>query len=276
MALVCRALAALVLGTTLVAQASPVPSPIPGSRLIQSSRVEGALEVHPATADNEAILAGAFYTKRTYQGPGNIIAATFVETYRDALFAAGWKLIDVPKVDPASPPEGDVDISAHYMNNGRNIYTRLTRTAGGTYDIAIADVGEEDWSATLTKECRLRVPSIHFDLDRATIREFESSPTLEKLANLLKSRNAPAVEIEGHSDNVGETGVAARQTLSEGRAKAVAAWLIAHGVPAAKVTSKGYGKTKPIAENDTDIGRAINRRIEVSCVGATKAVYRRH
>ena len=56
----------------------------------------------------------------------------------------------------------------------------------------------------------------------------------------------------------------ARQTLSEGRAKAVAAWLTAHGVPANKITSKGYGKAKPIADNDTDLGRATNRRIEIA------------
>ena len=76
----------------------------------------------------------------------------------------------------------------------------------------------------------------------------------------------PAVEIEGHMDNIGEAGVASRQALSEGRAKAVAAWLTAHGVPASKVTATGYGKTRPIADNDTDLGRALNRRIEVACL----------
>lgn len=110
----------------------------------------------------------------------------------------------------------------------------------------------------------MRVPSIGFDLDRPTLREFESEPTLQKLADLLKAKNAPAVEIQGHMDNVGQAGVAARQTLSEGRAKIVANWLTAHGVPAAKVTAKGYGKARPIAENDSDLGRALNRRIEIA------------
>ena len=220
-----------------------------------------------ATADDEAVLAGTSYTKQTFAAPYGILVDVFVTTYRDALLAAGWKLIDVPKVVPNMPPlEGDVDISAHYVNNARNIYTRITRLADGNYEINVADVGEENWSDALAKECRVRIPSIHFDLDRPTIRTFESEPTLEKLANVLKSKNAPAVEIQGHMDNVGEAGVASRQMLSEGRAKAVAAWLIAHGVPVAKITAKGYGKTKPIADNDTDLGRATNRRIEVSCV----------
>jgi OOP family OmpA-OmpF porin len=266
MAFVRHLVITLLAGIALAAeQASPVPSPIPGSRLIQSSRIEGALEVRSATADEEAVLAGNSYTKQSYSAPRAILADAFVRTYRDALFAGGWKLIYTPKVDNVPIPQGDVDIAAHYMNHARNIYARFSRTPDGAYEINVADVGDENWSATLAKDCRLRIPSIHFDLDRATIRTFESGPTLEKLANLLKGRNAPAVEIEGHADNVGEAGVASRQALSEARAKAVAAWLVAHGVPAERISSKGYGKTRPIAENDSDLGRAQNRRIEVAC-----------
>ena len=92
----------------------------------------------------------------------------------------------------------------------------------------------------------------------------ESLP--KKLADLLNGKNALSVEIQGHTDNIGQSAAAARQTLSEGRAKIVAAWLTAHGVPASKITSKGYGKTRPIAENDSDLGRALNRRIEVACL----------
>ena len=275
MALIGHIIAALAL--LVAGQAPPVPSPLPNSRLIQSSRIDAPLEVRSATADDEAVLAGTSYTMRSYVEGHAVPFDTFVATYRDALFEAGWKLIDVPKiplragryggqVDNLPPPEGDLDLSAHYMNNGRNIYLRITRTAEGKYDINVADVGEEDWSSMLATECRLRIPSIHFDLDRPTIRTFESEPTLEKLAHVLKEKNAPAVEIQGHMDNIGEAGVAARQTLSEGRAKSVAAWLTAHGVPATKVTSKGYGKTRPIADNDSDLGRAMNRRIEVACI----------
>lgn len=268
MGLLRHAIVALALSAFAAAeQASPVPSPLPGSRLIQTSHVDGPLEVRAATADEEAILAGHSYTKQSYREGHALPFDTFVITYRDALFNAGWKLIDSPKLDPKlPPPEGDLDISAHYMNNGRNLYTRITRTAEGAYDINIADIGDENWSAILAKECRLRIPSIHFDLDRATIRAFESEPTLQKLAGVLKEPKAPAVEIQGHMDNIGEAGVAARQTLSEARAKAVAAWLTSHGVPAEKVTSKGYGKTRPIADNDSDLGRALNRRIEVVCL----------
>lgn len=244
----------------------PFLPPLAGARLMQTSRVDAALELKSATADDEAVLAGMAYTKKTYQRTSDISSMRFIASYRDALFAAGWKLIDVTKLDEKSPQPETVTVSAHYMSNGRNIYARVTQEPDGPYEINVADVGAEDWKAALARDCRVRVPSLHFDLDRPTLREYESEPTLQKLADLLKSKNAPAVEIQGHADNIGEAGAAARQTLSVGRARIVASWLIAHGVPAAKVTSKGYGKSRPIADNDSDLGRALNRRIEVSCI----------
>ena len=253
-----------VVGTT---QSFPYLPPLAGARLTQTSRVDDALELRSATADDEAVLAGMSYVKKTYERTSAISSARFVASYRDALFAAGWKLIDVTKLDEKIPIEETVTVSAHYMSNGRNIYARVTQEPDGPYEINVADVGAEDWKAMLARTCRITIPSLHFDFDRPTLREFESEPTLQKLADLLKSKTGPAVEIQGHADNIGEAGTAARQTLSAGRAKIVASWLLAHGVPAAKLTSKGYGKTRPIADNDSDLGRALNRRIEVVATG---------
>jgi len=209
----------------------PFVPAIPGARLIQSSRVMGPLEVKSANADDEAVLAGTSYLKKSYDLGTTVTPAQFVALYRDGLFAAGWKLISSTKVDVVPVPEGIVSVAAHYMTNGRNIYALVSRSPEGPYDISIADVGDEDWASMLTRECRVRIPSLHFDLDRPTLRAYESTPALEKLADLLKRRNAPAVEIEGHADNVGEAGAAARQALSEQRAKTVAAWLTSHGFP---------------------------------------------
>jgi outer membrane protein OmpA-like peptidoglycan-associated protein len=252
------------LAFALVALADPLPQPLPASRLVQTSHVDGPLEVRPGNQDDEAVMAGASYIKHSYDLA--ITPAQFVTLYRDNLFAAGWKLIASTKVDAVPTPEGIVSVAAHYMNEGRNIYTLISRAPDGPYEIAVADVGAEDWAGMLAKECKITVRSLHFDLDRPTLREYDSLPTLEKLADLLKAKSTPPVEIQGHMDNIGEAGVAARQTLSEARAKTVAAWLTSHGVPAAKITSKGYGKTRPIAENDSDLGRELNRRIDVACL----------
>lgn len=249
--------------TVGAAQDFPYLPPLPGARLIETTQVDGPLELKAATAEDEAVLAGRSFVRKIYQRP-NLTAMVFLSSYRDALFASGWKLIDVTKVEEVPTQPEIVTVSAHYLNNGRNLYARLSRDPDGPYQINVADVGAEDWPAALAADCRVRVPSIHFDLDRPSIRLFESEPTLEKLATVLKAKAAPAVEIEGHMDNIGEAGAAARQALSEGRAKAVAAWLTAHGVPANRVAAKGYGKQHPIAENDSDLGRALNRRIEVA------------
>jgi outer membrane protein OmpA-like peptidoglycan-associated protein len=248
------------------AQDFPYLPPLADARLIQTSRVSSPLELRSATASDEAELAGMSHVRKSYRLTGALSSLRFINTYREALFAAGWKLIDVTKLEPGTQQAETVTVSAHYMNDGRNIYARVTLEPDGPYDINVADVGAEDWAATLARDCRLRIPSLHFDLDRPALRAFESTPTLEKLAALLKTKTAPTVEIQGHMDNIGEAGVAARQTLSEGRAKAVAAWLTSHGVPATKVSAKGYGKTRPLADNDSDLGRALNRRIEVACL----------
>jgi outer membrane protein OmpA-like peptidoglycan-associated protein len=70
------------------------------------------------------------------------------------------------------------------------------------------------------------------------------------------------LEVQGHTDNVGND--ANNQTLSEARAKAVVNWFTQHGIAAERLTSRGYGKTRPVADNGSDEGRAKNRRVEIS------------
>lgn len=243
----------------------PFPSPLPGARLIDTTQINEPLELRQAASDQEAVIAGLSHIQQTYARPNQITPIVFVQSYRDALFAAGWKLIDVTKLDAIAIQPETVHVAAHYRDNGRNVYVRLTQEPGGPYRINVADVGAEDWGSALANACRVRIHSIHFEHDRPIIKEIESEPTLVKLADLIKSRNTPPVRIEGHIDNVGEASVAAREALSLGRARMVAAWLTTNGgVPASKVTAEGLGKLRPIAENDTDLGRALNRRIEVA------------
>jgi len=242
---------------------------LPGARLISTRRIQEPLELKPATADSEAVLAGTIYVQKTYDRPGTLTPIVFLSVLREALFAAGWKLIDVTKLEEIPIQPETVNVAAHYSANGRIIYARMTQEPGGPYQVNVADVGEEDWASALAKECRVRPYTIQFDLDRPTFRP-EAIASLEKLAAVLKARTAPAVEIQGHTDNIGPSGDAARQALSEARARAVAAWLAGHGVAKSKLSSKGYGKTRPIAANDSDLGRALNRRIEIVRPGCSR------
>ena len=89
----------------------------------------------------------------------------------------------------------------------------------------------------------------------------ESLVELGKLVSLMKENPALKIEISGHTDNIGRTGD--NQVLSTARAKRVVDHLIAQGIEVNRLKSVGYGATKPIADNATEEGRALNRRTEL-------------
>jgi len=116
-------------------------------------------------------------------------------------------------------------------------------------------------SSDLNSNCHVAIYGVLFDFNKSTLQP-ASDPVLQQILDLLKKNPTQKIEIQGHTDNVGAD--AYNQTLSEARAKAIAAWLTQHGIAAGRLTSRGFGKTKPIADNATDTGRAKNRRVEIA------------
>lgn len=99
-----------------------------------------------------------------------------------------------------------------------------------------------------------------FDFNKAEIKP-ESYRGLDEAAQILKDNPKIFVEIQGHTDNVGSD--AHNQKLSERRAQAVANYFISqHGIDTKRLRVKGFGESKPIASNETEEGRALNRRVE--------------
>jgi outer membrane protein OmpA-like peptidoglycan-associated protein len=102
--------------------------------------------------------------------------------------------------------------------------------------------------------------NVFFDINKSELKA-ESQLELDKVVKLLKDNPTLKIEISGHTDNVGKP--ADNLTLSNNRAKAVVAYLTSKGIPLPRLSSKGYGETRPAADNATEEGKAKNRRTEM-------------
>ena len=105
----------------------------------------------------------------------------------------------------------------------------------------------------------IRLNNIFFDFAKATLRE-ESFHELDRILPYFEKFPNLKIELSGHTDAVGS--VEANQKLSEDRANSVRDYLIKKGIRIDKIEAVGYGETMPVATNDTDEGRQLNRRVE--------------
>ena len=100
---------------------------------------------------------------------------------------------------------------------------------------------------------------ILFAYNRADL-SLEAKTTIDKLITILTKYPDTNIEIQGHTDNVGSNESNLR--LSQDRAESVRTYLLSKKLPANRVTSVGFGETRPVASNDTEEGKAQNRRVE--------------
>lgn len=132
--------------------------------------------------------------------------------------------------------------------------TEQTEAVDITEDIALASISEIRQKGTA-----VRINNIFFDFDRYSLRP-ESFPELNRLAKILKENPETRVEIAGHTDNIGSE--VYNLELSRKRAQSVVGYLISAGCSRTGLIPRGYGEQKPIDTNETEQGRAVNRRVE--------------
>jgi outer membrane protein OmpA-like peptidoglycan-associated protein len=109
----------------------------------------------------------------------------------------------------------------------------------------------------------IELRGVHFAFDSAQITP-EGQRILDEQVETLKENPGLKVEIAGHTDAIGTD--AYNQGLSERRAQSVKGYLVSKGIAAGRLKTVGYGETRPIASNDTEAGRAQNRRVELKII----------
>jgi len=130
-------------------------------------------------------------------------------------------------------------------------------TARGRY----LELDDRDLSMVpLVKGNTATVNNLFFDLGKAALKP-ESEPELKRILQVMKENKALVIEISGHTDNTGSDEI--NNKLSLERAKAVKEYLLNGLIESTRIRTKGYGKSKPKADNATEEGRQINRRVEI-------------
>lgn len=112
----------------------------------------------------------------------------------------------------------------------------------------------------LVKGNTATINNLFFDLGKATLKP-ESGPELKRILQVMTENKSLVIEISGHTDNTGSDEI--NDKLSLERANAVKDNLLKGGIDTSRIRTKGYGKSKPKADNSTEEGRQINRRVEI-------------
>jgi OmpA-OmpF porin, OOP family len=158
------------------------------------------------------------------------------------------RLLNIPRID--ANPTG-ISIRCPFASQADNTvwYMKNFRLAEGGVPYA----------QRALQDGKIIVTGIKFDVGKATLRP-ESMGPINEILYVMNQSPEIRFSVEGHTDSDGDD--AANQTLSEGRAKAVMDKLIELGIDKSRLTSKGFGESKPIANNSSAEGKAQNRRVE--------------
>jgi outer membrane protein OmpA-like peptidoglycan-associated protein len=219
----------------------------------------------PLPNDQEQSVEGkswriVYYLKEGVKAPSPLEIA---RNYRNAFTAKGAQV-------RVADSTGNLTVIV-LKQNGGELWFQCDAPGGGTeYGIYIVEKAGMNQQVELTAAAiaaaldsagSLTLRNILFDTAKATLKP-ESFKELGLVIEVMKANAALKLEVQGHTDNVGQA--AANRTLSQQRAEAVRDYLIkSGGIAADRLTAVGYGDTKPAGPNTTEDGRAQNRRVEI-------------
>ena len=152
------------------------------------------------------------------------------------------------------------------VKDGSELWVEVATLGGDDYylTVVLKELMKQDVTASAMFEALNRdghiALYINFDFGKSIIRD-ESKPIIEQIVQMMKSNPDLKVGVEGHTDNVGTP--ASNKPLSEERAKSVVSAIVGQGISSDRLSPAGFGQDKPIADNNTEEGKAKNRRVEL-------------
>lgn len=233
---------------------SPLINRFPGSIINSCENKEYEQADFPVGADKTKHLEGEYHSWDIGTREG-ISEIQVFRNFQTALKNAGFTIDYTSSPEQIVAHKGDTWI---FIDNRGVYYYQTIVTAKDMKQELTVDASS--LSNEIDQSGHIAVYGIHFDTGKATIQP-DSEATLGEIAKLMHDHPDLKLRVEGHTDNQGNA--AANQTLSEKRAQAVVAWLVAHDVGASRLLAKGMGQTMPVADNSTEEGRAKNRRVEL-------------
>ena len=181
----------------------------------------------------------------------------------------GLATTTINQMNPLNQSEGEYNKSAYYLidkiellDDTINYGCNNNETNLLSFDRMGFDLLNPKDSLTFNKGKTFILKNVYFDFDKSTLQP-SSFIELDKLLSFLK-KNSCSITIMGHTDNIGSEDY--NYDLSLLRAKAIVDWLIEKGIDAKRLNSEGYGAKIPIIDNNSDLNRAINRRVEFKIV----------
>jgi len=203
------------------------------------------------------------YEVRTPSGDRvtDISALEYLENYRQAALENGGKVVFEDRGSLVfTLPRDDGGTTWCEVNPTANlgqIYLKIVDEEGFKKSLTF---GPDQLREALEQDGKVLLYGILFDLDKASLKQ-ESDKQLQHIVTLLANNPDLRLEIQGHTDNQGAPEY--NMNLSQRRAESVNAYLALFGIDPSRLTAKGYGETQPVASNDTEDGRAKNRRVEL-------------
>jgi outer membrane protein OmpA-like peptidoglycan-associated protein len=210
--------------------------------------------------------------KRTYTLKEDAQKSSIIQVsrnYANAIRSMGGTVVfdGAPQDAECADNNGLQMVVGKVVKDGNEMWVEVVPTGDGSdYYLTIVikelmkqDVTASDMFNALSRDGHIAL-YINFDTGKSIIKP-ESQSIIGEIVQMMKANADIKLSIEGHTDNVGNP--VSNKTLSEERAKSVVKAIIDQGISVERLSASGYGQDKPIGDNNTEEGRARNRRVEL-------------